>query len=239
MFNDLIESRHQRQQGFGGSIVSVVLHAAAITLAMYVTAHAGEEVRASESPEVPITYVPMQPSKTPPALRTAPRPRDDGISTLPPQKTFRPLVAPDVIPTSIPIVDLSNPVTDASDFRETGAPARTGDGIHDGTLSSGAHPYSLAQVDKPAIERAGNRPPAYPSMLERSRIEGDVLAQFVVDTMGRADMGTFMIVHASNALFGAALAAVLPSWRFYPAQAGGHKVKQIVQLPLTFVAPLR
>jgi hypothetical protein len=31
----------------------------------------------------------------------------------------------------------------------------------------------------------------------------------------------------------------LPKWRFYPAEAAGRKVKQIVQLPLKFVAPSR
>ena len=31
-------------------------------------------------------------------------------------------------------------------------------------------------------------------MLESSRIEGTVLAQFVVDTLGRADMRTFRIL---------------------------------------------
>jgi len=30
---------------------------------------------------------------------------------------------------------------------------------------------------------------------------------------------------------------VLPFWRFYPAEAGGHKVKQYVQLPIRFQAP--
>jgi protein TonB len=59
----------------------------------------------------------------------------------------------------------------------------------------------------------------------------------VVDTNGRADMSTFKVLQADNELFGASLKNVLPSWRFYPAEAGGHKVKQIVQLPVAFQAP--
>jgi len=42
---------------------------------------------------------------------------------------------------------------------------------------------------------------------------------------------------SSNELFASSLKSTLPQWRFYPAEAGGHKVKQIVQLPLKFVAP--
>lgn len=39
-----------------------------------------------------------------------------------------------------------------------------------------------------------------------------------------------------NELFVRALAETLPDWRFSPAEAGGRKVKQVVQLPLKFVA---
>ena len=59
----------------------------------------------------------------------------------------------------------------------------------------------------------------------------------VVDTMGKADMSTYKVLQASNDLFASSLKTTLPQWRFYPAEAGGHKVKQIVQLPLKFVAP--
>ena len=98
-------------------------------------------------------------------------------------------------------------------------------------------PYFEFQVEKPALPREGNPNPKYPSMLESSRVEGEVLAQFVVDTMGKADMSTYKVLQASNDLFASSLKTTLPQWRFYPAEAGGHKVKQIVQLPLKFVAP--
>ena len=60
--------------------------------------------------------------------------------------------------------------------------------------------------------------------------------QFVVDTLGRVDMSTFRVLDSSNELFVRAFVEMLPKWRFYPAEAGGRKVKQLVQLPLKFVA---
>jgi len=44
------------------------------------------------------------------------------------------------------------------------------------------------------------------------------------------------VLESSNELFVRAFAETLPKWRFYPAEAGGRKVKQMVQLPLKFVA---
>jgi TonB family protein len=100
-------------------------------------------------------------------------------------------------------------------------------------------PMFATQVDKPAIAREGNPVPKYPSVLESSRIEGSVLVQFVVDTLGNADMRTFTVLESSNDLFAQAFKATLPRWRFYPAEAGARKVKQVVQLPLKFIAPRR
>ena len=101
-------------------------------------------------------------------------------------------------------------------------------------------PWLASQVEKPAIPRRRESDAQHTRrLLERSRVEGTVLAQFVVDTLGRADMRTFQVLASTNDLFSESLRAALAKWRFYPAEAGGRKVKQIVQLPLKFVAPRR
>jgi protein TonB len=71
-------------------------------------------------------------------------------------------------------------------------------------------------------------------VLRESNVEGEVLAQFVVDTEGRADMKTFKVLKSSHDLFTASVRAVLPSMKFYAAEVGGRKVKQLVQLPFAF-----
>jgi len=61
-----------------------------------------------------------------------------------------------------------------------------------------------------------------------------VLAQFVVDTSGKADMGTFKVLETSHELFSQAVRQALPRMRFFPAEIGGKKVRQVVQQPFTF-----
>jgi protein TonB len=74
-------------------------------------------------------------------------------------------------------------------------------------------------------------------MLESARVEGDVLVQFVVDTSGHAEMGSFKVLKSSNDLFTSAVKKVLPRMQFYAAEVGGHKVRQLVQMPFGFKVP--
>ena len=60
------------------------------------------------------------------------------------------------------------------------------------------------------------------------------MAQFVVDTTGRADMSTLRILQSDHQLFSDAVRQVLPKLRFIPAEVGGTKVRQLVQQPFRF-----
>jgi len=50
-------------------------------------------------------------------------------------------------------------------------------------------------------------------------------------------MSTFKVLKSTNDLFVDAVKRVLPRWKFYPAETGGHKVKQLVQMPFAFKVP--
>jgi protein TonB len=71
-------------------------------------------------------------------------------------------------------------------------------------------------------------------MLQSAGVEGKVLAQFVVDVDGKADMSTFKVLESSHELFTQAVRQVLPRMRFFPAEIGGKKVRQVVQQPFVF-----
>jgi hypothetical protein len=60
--------------------------------------------------------------------------------------------------------------------------------------------------------------------------------QFVVDTLGRADMRTFRLLGPRQVYreFLQAVIDVLPRMRFSPPLYRGCKVKQMVQLPFAF-----
>ncbi len=71
-------------------------------------------------------------------------------------------------------------------------------------------------------------------MLRAAGVQGQVVVTFVVDTTGRVEPSSFVILNSTNDLFGAAVRAALPAMRFIPAKADGHKVKQQVQQPFVF-----
>jgi TonB family protein len=104
------------------------------------------------------------------------------------------------------------------------------------TLANGAHGYFEFQVEKPVLPLAGNPSPTYPRALEGAHMDGEVLAQFVVDTAGHVDVRTFKVLKSSHDLFTTAVKDVLPALRFSPAQVGGRNVTQLVQMPFAFKA---
>ena len=55
-----------------------------------------------------------------------------------------------------------------------------------------------------------------------------------VDTTGRADMSTFKVLKTTHDLFTNAVKSTLPNMKFYPAEVGGKKVRQLVQMPFQF-----
>ena len=90
------------------------------------------------------------------------------------------------------------------------------------------------QVEKLAKLDTGNTPPPYPSVLRSSNLEGQVVAKFVIDTNGHAEMATFQVLQSAHELFSSSVRRHLPSMRFIPAQVGSRKVRQLVQMPFTF-----
>lgn len=96
--------------------------------------------------------------------------------------------------------------------------------------------YLEFETDKPALTVPGNPAPRYPRELREQNIEGEVLMQFVVDTLGQPDMRTVRLLGPPRVYreFVQSVLAVLPKMRFTPAERRGCKVKQLVQLPFAF-----
>ena len=61
-----------------------------------------------------------------------------------------------------------------------------------------------------------------------------VIASFVVDTTGLADVGSLKVIRSSHQLFVTSIVAAMPDMRFTPAMVGGRKVKQLVMQPFVF-----
>jgi protein TonB len=76
--------------------------------------------------------------------------------------------------------------------------------------------------------------PRYPSSLRDAGVQGRVVVQFVVDTLGRAEMAELQVVETPHALFVESVRAALSHYRFSPGEAGGRKVRTRVQVPFDF-----
>lgn len=234
MFNNLIESKAKRQKRLGGSITSIVVHAAVVVGLVVVTANAG--IKDEEEKVEKVDFVEVKKDEPKPPEPEKPPPPPDVTVAPPPPKGFQVLSAPIEIPNVIPDIDLSKKVTDEADFSGKGVAGGVAKGVEGGKgpVPQGDQPYFDFQVEKPVVAAPGSQGPAYPDMLRSAGIEGQVLAQFVVDTTGRADMSTFKALRSDNDLFTTAVKNALQRMRFLPAEVGGRKVKQLVQQPFQF-----
>jgi protein TonB len=232
MFNQLIESKAKKQKMAGGTVFSIVLHTVLIAGAVYATARAGVKDEKSKAEKIQFVEMKKEPPKTP----DKPPPPKEVIVKPPPPKGFQVLRAPVKIDIKIPEIDLSKAITNESDFSGKGVKGGTGTGVVGGIANTN-QTYFEFQVEKPAEMLQDSPKPKYPSVLESSGIAGEVQAQFVVNSGGKADMDSFKVLKSTNELFTQAVKAVLPRMRFSPAMIGGKPVNQLVQQSFQFAVP--
>jgi protein TonB len=235
MFDNLIESKAKRQRSTGGTLFSLVFHTAVIGAAVYGTLEAKQQLEKPKAEKVEFVKMEKKNEPPPPKEEPKPPPPRDVVAAPPPPKGFQVLTAPVKIPDVLPDIDLTKKVTNEDDFTGKGVAGGIAKGVVGGTapVVNNDQAYFEFQVEK---QVAVSTPiaPRYPDMLRSANVEGEVLAQFVVDTTGRADMGTFKVLKSSHDLFTNSVRAALPQMRFYAAEIGGRKVKQLVQMPFQF-----
>jgi protein TonB len=69
------------------------------------------------------------------------------------------------------------------------------------------------------------------------RTDGEVQAQFVVDTLGIADLTSFKILQSPHELFSKAMMSAVAQTIYEPAEIKGRRVKQRVVQRFYFEAP--
>ena len=235
MFNQLIESKAQKQKMAGGTVFSVVLHTVLIAGAVYATARAGVKDEKAKAEKIQFVEMKKEPPKEVPK---EPPPPKEVVVKPPPPKGFQVLRAPVKIDIKIPEIDLSKAITNENDFSGKGVKGGVGSGVVGGKGPvDNTQTYFEFQVEKPAEMLQDSPKPKYPSVLESSGIPGEVQAQFVVKSDGKADMDTFKTLKSTNELFTQAVKNVLPRMRFSPAMIGGKPVNQLVQQAFQFAVP--
>ncbi len=231
MLHRLLETQAAPPRKPLGTAVSVVLHAALVVGALRATHR--EAVALTKPVEVMVRHEaprhePKPAHTTPPATPLASAPTYRGHQVV---------IAPLDVPLDIPAIDLSAPGITPADFTGEGPSGGRGTGdpaLAPTTSSIGNAPYAEFQVEKAAAALPGSPAPSYPDMLKAAGIEGEALVQFVVDTLGRAEPGSFRVLQSTHDAFGTAVRTTLPRMRFLPAEAGGRKVRMIVQQRFAF-----
>jgi protein TonB len=214
--------------------MSAVVHAVLISGAVIGTLHASQELSKPKAEKV--EFVQVKKDEPPPPKEEPKPPPPEVVMKAPPPKGFQVLTAPIKIPDVLPDIDLKKAVTNEEDFSGKGVAGGMAKGVVGGTPTpaNSNETFFDFQVEKQVAAYPGNTAPRYPDMLRSANVEGEVLAQFTVDTTGRAEMATFRVLKSTHDLFTNAVKAQLPNMKFYPAEVGGKKVKQLVQMPFQF-----
>ena len=235
MLTVLLESRATRQRHVAGTALSMVAHGAALATVVALTLpKRGDAKLAPDIRATPVTYVRM----SPPEIRTAPPSPQSTASRhdTPPRPDVRFIEPPTFTPPTIPPIDLAQP-------NVTSDQVSIGRGVHSLTSGIGDVGASVGGAgdarDASAVDRAprilGRAPePRYPPTLRSAGVEGRVLAEFVVDTLGRAELGTLHFPELANPLFGDAVREALVRSRFLPGEVAGRKVRTRVAVPFQF-----
>lgn len=231
MFSRLPESNAQRQKRSGGFVVSTGVHVVLIALAVRATALTAKPPdRATIEPVhfvAPEPHRPTMPPETPARARASSGPTSPTRVAPPPQVDWKDI--PNTIPSPGSMDDLIREVAfDRPRIATSGGGTSTSPNVSDG------QPLTERYVDRPVVALPGSAEPRYPSLLQNAGVEGDVRAQFVVDTLGHVEPTSVRILESTHEGFSQAVRNALVRARFVPAEAGGRKVRQLVEQPFSF-----
>jgi len=231
MFTTLLESGSRSSRHEGWLSASTGVHLMLIAGAVVLTAQ--REVQRIDPPEqVDIVYTRNASPAEPPLRRvhSGSSHRESGRTLRFP--TLRDLT--DIVGVTTPNLDV-NTASGSLSSDLGGVDARCNDtAICVLVPPFGDGPLSAGQVEKPALAAPGNAQPTYPEMLRTAGVEGSVLMRFVIDTTGAVERASITVVRTDHGLFASAVRSVLMKHRFFAAEAGGRKVRMLVEQRFDF-----
>ncbi|HEY6854573.1 MAG TPA: energy transducer TonB [Gemmatimonadales bacterium] len=221
MFDNLIESgrKPEKRKFLGVGFVSLVIHAGLIGAAAYATLGANETDQKVLIDTLNV-FLNQQQEQKPPEQQV--------IMPDVPLKGFQTVVAPDIIPTSIPQINLTEHF-DPKDYSGTGVEG----GVANGLTPSSDALYTSAIVEEQP-ERLAGPTPTFPPLLLQAGIKGRVMVQAVIDTTGHVESNSIKILSSPNPGFNPGVIDALRRSVFRPARVHGRAVRVLIQLPFDF-----
>lgn len=193
--------------------VSFTVHVVLVVAAVWATAR----VATPASPPIIILDSYRTPIASARARAGAPN-VPDGVFPLPPDL---PTITPESIVPATPI--LTRGLLPSGPDWSPAAPS-----------ASGGEPVDVRIVDDPPVLLAGPVP-AYPELLRQAGIEGRIVLEAVVDTTGRVEGESIVVVSAGHPGFVDAARQALMGTLFRPGRMTGRAVRVRVRLPFEFV----
>lgn len=233
MFDTLIESSARPTRRAGGTTVSMLVHGTIVGLGIIMATPTPRAV--SRVPHDTTTVTWLAPRSATPVAPSIQR-DDQPTRRWSPADLLQPVPsAPTVTqPTALPEVGRSlTPIGSVTPAGSSSAPP--GLPVSPAGNGSGAgEPRDEATVEVAPRLLGGAPAPVYPVALRRAGIEGRVLAQFVVDTLGRIEPENVEMLESAHAMLASAVREALSRYRFTPGEAGGRRVRTRVQVPFDF-----
>lgn len=232
MFENLIESNRKTdvKSALRNSTVSIIFHALAISGAVYATLHAGEASQ-ERVRQVDLTVQTQKQEEK----KEEPPPPERVATVEPPPKGFQTLSIPTNIPVDIPPPQ-TNQHFDAADFSGVGVEGGVARGVEGGTgpvVSD--QPYMEAVVEERPERIDGTCSQLrYPAILQQASMQGRVMIEFIIDTLGRAERGSLRVVSSFHPLAETPAKETVQSCRYRPGRIQGRAVRVRVQIPINF-----
>jgi len=228
MLERLLESRAHRSRSLRGAAASVTAHVAVVVIAIHATAQSKPRP-ATPTRLVLLPYVSASPKMDPVVQGGRRHSGNAPMPRLPGPISFNP---------KIPPIDFSPSAVNPTDFLGGGIRASSVSGTA-AESSDVSGTFRADQVEHQVSILPGAPLPTYPEALRNAGIEGRVVAQFVVGAQGTVQADSVRFIQSDNVLFEQSVLSVLKRMRFAPAEIGGRKVRQLVQMPFVFTIGAR
>ena len=233
MLTVLLESRATPSRHLGGTILSTLVHGGLIAAVIALTLPGRDNT--GRTPDISPTRVHYVRTTPPTALAPSASQARSAPDRSAPPPNLPVIDVPVLTPTHIPPIDLAQPGV-TSDQVLIGQRSSVLPGSGDpGIPVAGAGAVSDASaVDRVPRIVGRAQEPRYPATLRSAGIEGRVLAEFVVDTLGRVELATLRFPELTAPPFGDAVREALEQYRFLPGEVAGRKVRTRVAVPFEF-----
>lgn len=219
----LIESDHRPGFGWSGKLTSLGAHAVLILAAAMLS-------RApAVAPQRPIAQVDVFNPPAPPSVDPPPA----TASIAPAPGAF-----PRVIPAIVPPVDIP------TELPPPGAAVLPNgwDSVTHVAIAPSGNGTLLLSPDQPRDVRVVDEPPLlvshpairYPETLRQAGIEGRVIVETVLDTLGRAESSLTRVTTSAAEPFNQEAIAVVLASHYRPARVAGRAVRVRIAVPVSF-----